>query len=114
MGININTHILFHDGDYDILLHCDKISAIDEGSGLKYNSNNYFEVFNNSKKNATITFTFVGNSTGKQFKYDDGEKSGVVTFDKTPVEYTITLASNSHIQFTSGGGAYLSKFYCII
>lgn len=118
LGITDDTHIIFHDPYYDILVHCDAIAGIDT-RGLKYNTNHYFEVFNNSKKTFNLTFTFVSNNNTVEHSFtygeDDAEK---ITFGTTPVTLDIVLEPNNHIQFKAynagSGGAYLSKLYCII
>ena len=116
--ITTDTHIIFHDTYYDILVHCDKINAINDSEsvlrGLKYSSGNYFEIFNNSKKSIDVILTFVGNGQNKGFKYGDNPED-VVSFATTPITHLLTLAPKSRIQFTSiAAGSYLSDFYCII
>ena len=117
--ITDDTHIIFHDPYYDILVHCDAIAGIDDERGLKYNSNHYFEVFNSSKKTFNLTFTFVSNNNTSEhyFSYGDDD-TGKIAFGTTPVTLDIVLESGKHIQFTAhnsgSGGAYLSKLYCII
>lgn len=88
-----------------LLMTATKINGQDSTYGIKFDKNKSFTIKNTGTTTLTLTLTLVGNGSDKFFTYNGTN----ITFSKTAVTKTITLAANESATFTSGGGAFLSS-----